>query len=145
MTHRSRMRVENSLLRSKFLNEPVALTGGENPAISFGDLVAPDEHRLPSLATALNLPPGGEDSELETLNNIFRHLGVSCTGLKTFSLLIHRVTLCTLTDPLSGDHSIREQLHADAQRLQPWVKPVEAPLYIFLAYLTMFVYSSVVL
>ena len=144
---RRRVRAENSLLLSAWLNEQVAWTGGEekDPPISFGELVSVSagESRLPSLARVLNLPPDEEDSDVATLNKIFRHIGVSCTGFMSFSPLIHPVTLYALTDPIPGDSTIGDQLPADA--LQPRMNPAEVPLYIFLAYLTMFVYSSIVL
>lgn len=102
-----------------------------------------DESRLLSFAGSLGLPPDEEDSDVATLNKIFRHVGVSCTGFMNFSPLIHRVTLCAFTDPIQGDSAIEGQLPVGA--LQPRMSPAEVPLYIFLAYLTMFVYSSIVL
>ena len=112
--------------------------------MTFGNLVLADEFNLPSLANSLNLPLSGEDSQVSILNNIFRQLGVSCTDFTCFPLLIHRVTLCTLTDSVSW-RSFEDQCSVDPNHNKPLMTPIEAPLYMFLVYLTMFVYSSVVL
>ena len=144
MKHRSRARTENALLRSNHLDEQITWIGVEVPPISFGELVHSSESRLLSLANTLDLSPGGEDSQISLLNKVFRQLGVSCTNSTCFSLLIHWVTLCTLTDPVQR-RSFEDQRPAHTNYNKPLMTPTEAPLYIFLAYLTMFVYSSVVL
>jgi len=144
--HCSHMRTENSLLRSNHMEEKVAGIGGEDgeSTMSFGDLVFGSELHLPSLADSLKIPPNGADSKVSLLNEIFREVGVSCTDSMHFPLLIHRVTLCALTDPVPGD-PFKNQSPPDPDDDKPLISPTEVPLYIFLAYLTMFVYSSVVL
>ena len=144
VTHRSHARTENSLLRSKYLEEQVAWIGGEDPAISFGQLVHVSESHLPSLAKSLELLPSEEESQVSILNKIFRQLGVSCTDFTYFSLLIHRVTFYPLADSVSR-HPFEDHRPADPNHNKPLMSPTEAPLYLFLAYLTMFVYSSIVL
>lgn len=131
-------------MRSNHLDEKVAWIGGEDSAMSFRDLVFASEHNLPSLATFLNIPLSEGDSKVPLLNGIFRKVGVSCTDSMHFSPLIHRVTLCALTDQLPG-HPIEDQSPPDSNDDKPLMSLTEVPLYIFLAYLTMFVYSSVVL
>ena len=144
--HCSHMRTENSLLRSNHLEEKVAGIGGEDGStiMSFGDLVFGSELHLPSLADSLRIPSSEADSKVSLLNEIFRRVGVSCTDSMHFSLLIHRVTLCALPDPVQGD-PFEEQSPPDPDDDKPLMSATEVPLYIFLAYLTMFVYSSVVL
>lgn len=144
IAHRSRARTENSLLRSKHQNEQVTWIGGVVPEISFGELVHASEPDVAVLAKSLDLPPGGEDVQFLSLNEIFRHLGVSRADFRLFLLLIHQVTIHAFTDPVSC-HPFEDRRLVDAQRNKPWMIPIEASLYVFLAYLTMFVYSSVVL
>lgn len=145
-THRSRARLHNSLLHSKNLNEQVAWIGGMDPSISFGELVFADESRIAILAESLGLPLGGEDAHASTLNKIFRRLGVSCTDFMFFPLLIHQVTVHhdELIDPIPR-HPFKNQHPPDARHDKPLMTPTEIPLYIFLAYLTMFVYANVIL
>lgn len=98
---RSRARTDNSLLRSNYLGEQVAWIGGLEPVPSFGELVLANGPRAIVLTQSLGLPTCEEDSQAATLNRIFLHLGVSCTHFKRlFSLLIHQVTFCALTDPV---------------------------------------------
>ena len=84
--HCSRVRADNSLLRSNHLNEKVAWIGGEpdGSAMSFGDLVFGSELHLPSLANSLNVPISEGDSKVSLLNEIFRQVGVSCTDSMHF-------------------------------------------------------------
>ena len=112
--------------------------------MSFEDLVFANESGLPLLANSLDLSPGRDESQVAVLNTILRHLGVSCTDLTFSSPLVHRVTIVILTDSLSR-YPFEDQRPADAHHVKPWMTPTEVPLYIFLAYLTMFVYSSAVL
>ena len=145
MTFRSRARTDNSLLRSNRLDEPVAWIGGLEPVTSFGELVLADGPRAMILAQSLSIPLGEEDAPTTTLNKIFLHLGVSCTHFVSFSLLIHQVTITRPPTDSVSCRAFEGQYPADVQRDKPWMTPIDAPLYLFLAYLTMFVYSSVVL
>jgi len=123
VTHHSRARAQNSLLRSKYLDEQVTWIDGEGPPIPFGVLVFANESRSESLLKSLNLPPGGEDAQVLTLNKIFRELGVSCTDFAfSFSLLIHRVTVRALADSVSRP-PFEDRHPANAQHGKPWVTP----------------------
>ena len=117
---------------------------GEDPKVCFGDLVVANDAKLASFTNSLNIQLDERDSHVSILNKVFRQLGVSCTDFTLLPQLIHRVTPCTLTDPVSR-HPFEDRDPTTPQRDKPWMTPTEAPLYIFLAYLTMFVYSSVVL
>lgn len=54
------------------------------------------------------------------------------------------MTVRALTDPVQR-RPFEDRHSTDAQRDKPWITPTEGLLYAFLAYLTAFVYSSVVL
>ena len=90
-------------------------------------------------------PPDLEQARISNLNMILKHLGVSCARLD-LSPDLNRLT----TNPVSGaipGHSFMEwdSPHLSYEKDKPLITPVEAPLYLFLVYLTLFVYSSIVL
>jgi len=97
--------------------------------------------------TPLEGPPSdSERVRIQNLNMILKHLGVSCAHLHPFSLNSNR----PMVNLVSGALPSRTVLewnppHVSHKKDKPLMTPVEAPLYIFLAYLTLFVYSNVVL
>ena len=95
------------------------------------------------LAKSLGLSPAQEDERVEILNSIMKNLGVSRHSIRYPPPSVHKMTARAPSDRVQGFACIVE---GDTPRAdKPLMTPMEVPLYIFLACLTMFVYSSVVL
>ena len=107
---------------------------------------------MAKLATDQGLSPleDSADSELariRNLNMILRHLGVSCARLHPFFPLDpDQITVNPFSDPVPGYSLVeRHPPRVGYKKDGLLITPVEVPLYLFLAYLTHFVYSNVVL
>lgn len=78
----SHARLQNSLLSIKYPAEPVVWIGdlpdGVGPTVTFGELVGADDISAMNMAKSLGLSPTEEEDHLTVLNQMMRHLGVSC-------------------------------------------------------------------
>ena len=146
-------RAANSLLSVKHPNEQIVLIPS-NPdwdGITLEDLKNIEGPVVSRLAVDQGLTPleDSPDSELarvHNLNLILRHLGVSCARLRSFILNLNKLMMNLFLGPLPGRSLVeRDTPHVGLEKDPPLVTPVEVPLYVFLAYLTFFVYSNVVL
>jgi len=90
--------------------------------------------------------PDSEPVRIQNLNMIFKHLGVSCARPPPSSLNPNRPMVNLVSGPLPGRTVVEwDAPHVSHEKDKPLMTPVEVPLYVFLAYLTIFVYSNVVL
>jgi hypothetical protein len=77
---------------------------------------------------------------------ILKHLGVSCAHLHPLPLDTSRPTVNLVSGRIPGRSFVERHLpRVVCEKDEPLMTPVEVPVYFFLAYLTMFVYSNVIL
>lgn len=119
------------------------LPGGIEPVISFTELTRAERHSVIKLAESLCLSTTGEDDQVDTLNKIMYHLGVSRRRFAFFLPAIHQMTIDTLRLGTKAYH--HERGCCDAGNDKPLMLLTEVPLYMFFAYLTVSVYSSIIL
>jgi len=144
----------NSLLRPNHPDEQVSLIPPHPDwsELTLGGLKNLDGPAVAKLASDQGLSPSEDSPDTETarihnLNMVLRHLGVSCARLHP--LLPSdpdQMTVNPFSDPLPG-YSLAERHppHVGYEKGGSLITPVEVPLYLFLAYLTAFVYSNIVL
>ena len=90
--------------------------------------------------------PDSEYVRTNNLNLILRHLGVSCARLHPFTLKLGPANGNMILGPVPGYSVVERDPSLDGiGEGASLIAPLEVILYIFLAYLTNFVYSSVVL
>jgi len=81
--------MENSLLRIKYPQEPVAWIGDlpseTGPDITFEELINTEGPPMTTLVESLGLSPAQEDDRVHAINKVMRHLGVSCRRLRSLS------------------------------------------------------------
>ncbi|KAF9783715.1 hypothetical protein BJ322DRAFT_1109564 [Thelephora terrestris] len=87
----SHARLQNSLLRIQYPNEPVAWIGSLPEGvelITFGQLINADENSVSILAKSLGLSPAPDDDHLGTLNVLMHHLGIGYKGIPSHTGLL---------------------------------------------------------
>lgn len=98
-SHCSRVRLENSLLRTRYPQESVAWIGdptsGPGPDITFEELINTEGPPMTMLVESLGLSPAQEDDRVHAMNKVMRHLGVSCRHSCPLPS-IHQMTTDTL-------------------------------------------------
>jgi len=143
----------NSVLSPSYADEEIALIPPhpEWSGLTLGKLRNLDGPAIAKLARDQGLapsegPPDSEPVRIQNLNMILKYLGVSCARPHPSSLNPNRPMVNLVSGPLSGRTFVEwDPPHVSHEEDKPLVTPVEVPLYIFLAYLTIFVYSNVVL
>lgn len=151
-THRS-ARAANSILSPNYSDEEVALIPPhpEWGILTLGNLKNIGGPAAAKLARDQGLTPsdGSPDSDqarIRNLNMILRHLGVSCAHLCLFLNLSRLMANIPDSGRVSGCSLVeRHPPHVGHEKDEQLITPVEVPLYFYLAYLTLFVYSSIVL
>jgi len=80
-------RVQNSLLRVKYPEEPVAWIGdlpnGSGPTVTFGKLIGAEGEVMIQFAKSLGLSPAQQDDRIDVLNKIMHRLGIMYKGLQS--------------------------------------------------------------
>ena len=146
-------RTANSQLSIKYPDERVVLIPPHPDwkDITLGNLKNIDGPAMAKLVSDQGLTPaeGSPDSEMarvSNLNMILRHLGVSCARPHPSTLNLELTDGEPVLGPIPGYSLMeRDPPHFGFEEGRSLVGPLEVLLYVFLAHLTLFVYSSVVL
>lgn len=143
----------NSVLSPSYAGEEITLIPPhpEWNGLTLGKLRSLGGPAIAKLARDQGLVPSEDPSDSErvrihNLNIILKHLGVSCARPHPSSLNPNRPMVNLVSGPLPSRTVVEwNPPHVSHEKDKPLMTPVEVPLYIFLAYLTIFVYSNVVL
>lgn len=111
----SDVRLKNSLLRTKYPEEPVAWIGdlpeGIGPVITFDELIHADTPSASDLARSLGFSPAQDEDHLSIINNMMKYLGVSCRRSTFLFSEVREMTVNVLRSPTrayrrAGEYSL---------------------------------------